>query len=229
MNHTIFNMSIKDFIFSLTSFQACNYSWYIEMYIDLYLITPLLNRGYNSFDSKSRKIITIIFLGIGIIPGLFNDYFQNLLHIPSSWTCLYILTYYFLGKSIATFKPSYNKKYLILLSILNVIMTFFTSKTNNLSYDNLLIFTQAVLMFLTFYNLTIKSKSNKIFTFFSKYSLDIYLASSLIDYILYFYFFKFINTITQPKMLFYMPLLVIISFSLSTIYGMIRYRLLKLR
>ena len=230
MNHTIFNVSIKDFIFSLTSFKACDYSWYIETYIGLYLLTPLLNRGFESFDTKSKKIITLIIFCISILPIFANVFLENLIHIPSSWTCLYILAYYFLGKSIAYFKPVFNKKNLITLLIFNLLLLLLSAKIVSINYDTLFIVTEALLIFLIFYDVNLKNKlAQKIITFFSKYSLDIYLASSLIDYLLYYYFFKFMGNISQPTLLFYSPILVIIAFCSSTIFGMIRKKIINVR
>ena len=93
-----------------------------------------------------------------------------------------------------------------------------SAKIVNINYDTLFIVTEALLIFLIFYDVNLKNRlAQKVITFFSKYSLDIYLASSLIDYILYYYFFKFMGNINQPTLLFYFPILVIIAFCSSTI------------
>ena len=104
--------NLINFIFGTLDFTGANYSWYIEMYIGLFLIAPFLNLAYNKLNSqKQKRILVITFVAISILPTLFNifnfqsaewwvtpttsDEFQKL--IPAFWLSIYPVTYYFVG------------------------------------------------------------------------------------------------------------------------------------
>lgn len=103
---------LKSFILGTLDFTGSNYSWYIEMYIGLFLLAPFLNLAYGKLKSKKQKqvlLVTAVFLTI--IPSLFNifnfgsldwwtnptssDEFQKL--VPSWWQGFYPVAYYFVG------------------------------------------------------------------------------------------------------------------------------------
>ena len=101
-----------NYLFSILDFTGANYSWYIEMYIGLFLIAPFLNLAYNKLGSKKHKqILVVTMVCLTILPTLFNifnfqsaewwvtptssDEFQKL--IPAYWMGLYPITYYFAG------------------------------------------------------------------------------------------------------------------------------------
>ncbi len=105
-------LDLKSFLLGTLDFTGANYSWYIEMYIGLFLIAPFLNLAYSKLKSKRQKQVlvgTMIFLTI--LPSLFNIYnfqsaewwtnpttsdeFSKL--IPSWWAGFYPVTYYFTG------------------------------------------------------------------------------------------------------------------------------------
>lgn len=101
-----------NFIFGTLDFTGANYSWYIEMYIGLFLLAPFLNLAYNKLETKKHKqILVVTMIAISVLPTLFNifnfssaewwvtpttsDEFQKL--IPAYWLSIYPLTYYFVG------------------------------------------------------------------------------------------------------------------------------------
>ncbi|MCQ2514136.1 MAG: acyltransferase family protein [Ruminococcus sp.] len=109
-NHEVYEF--VDYIFDTLDFTGANYSWYIEMYIGLFLIAPFLNLGYNKLKNQQQKqILVFTFVAITILPSLFNifnfdnvgwwadpkssDEFQKL--IPSWWAGFYPVTYYYVG------------------------------------------------------------------------------------------------------------------------------------
>lgn len=104
--------SLIKFVFNTLDFTGANYSWYIEMYIGLFLIAPFLNLAYNKLDSQRKKqVLVFTFAAIAILPSLFNifnfesiawwgdptssDTFQKI--IPSWWTGVYPIAFYFVG------------------------------------------------------------------------------------------------------------------------------------
>ncbi len=103
---------IKNYILGTLDFTGANYSWYIEMYIGLFLIAPFLNLGYNKLKNKRQKqVLVATFLFLTVIPTVFNifnfdtatwwmnptenDTYQKL--IPSFWMGIYPITYYYIG------------------------------------------------------------------------------------------------------------------------------------
>ena len=103
---------LKHYIFGTLDFTGANYSWYIEMYIGLFLMAPFLNLGYNKLKSKRQKqVLVFTFVFLTVIPTVFNifnfdsaswwmnptenDTYQKL--IPSFWMGIYPITYYYIG------------------------------------------------------------------------------------------------------------------------------------
>ena len=101
-----------NYLFSILDFTGANYSWYIEMYIGMFLIAPFLNLAYNKLGSKKHKqILVVTMVCLTILPTMLNifnfqsaqwwvtptssDEFQKL--VPAYWMGLYPLTYYFVG------------------------------------------------------------------------------------------------------------------------------------
>ena len=62
-----------NYLFSILDFTGANYSWYIEMYIGLFLIAPFLNLAYNKLGSKKHKqILVVTMVCLTILPTLFS-------------------------------------------------------------------------------------------------------------------------------------------------------------
>lgn len=96
----------------ILAFKAANYSWYIEMYIGLFLLIPFLNLTYHGLKNQKQKQIligTMLFLTMvpkmvnnfnlsdpswWLSPGSSTDYDKL---VPSFFTAMYPITYYFLG------------------------------------------------------------------------------------------------------------------------------------
>ena len=100
------------FFTGILDFTGANYSWYIEMYIGLFLLVPFLNIIYKNLDSRKQKnILLITLIAITILPSLFNAFRFDSLEwwanpasntetqklIPSWWVGIYPITYYFTG------------------------------------------------------------------------------------------------------------------------------------
>ncbi len=62
-------------------FSATNYSWYVEMYIGLFLIIPFLNLSYNGLKNQKQKqvlICTLLLLtSIPAVTNIFNFYVDS--------------------------------------------------------------------------------------------------------------------------------------------------------
>lgn len=105
-------LSFINFVFGILDFSGANYSWYIEMYIGLFLIAPFLNLAYNNLNTQKKKqVLVLTLIIITILPSLLNIYnFDNAgwwtsplssdeyrKLIPNWWIGIYPITYYFVG------------------------------------------------------------------------------------------------------------------------------------
>ena len=95
-------ISLLDVIFNITSYQQ--YSWYIEMYIGLYLLIPFLNILYFGLKGKKEKNILLIILFIlTTLPSILNTFNNAILPVadnqivPEWWNGIYPLLYYYIG------------------------------------------------------------------------------------------------------------------------------------
>lgn len=86
---------------NITSFSQ--YSWYIEMYIGLFLLIPFLNIMYHGCKEKKQKLVLVLsFLILTTLPSMVNTYGISL--APAWWTDFYPLSYYFIGAYISEYK-----------------------------------------------------------------------------------------------------------------------------
>ena len=121
-------LDFKHFIFGIFDFTHANYSWYIEMYIGLFLMIPFLNLGYNKLKTKRQKqVLVLTFLFITILPTLFNIYnfdtaawwldprssdtYQKIL--PAFWLGIYPIAYYYIGMYLREFGVKPKTKSLV--------------------------------------------------------------------------------------------------------------------
>lgn len=129
--------SLKSFILGTLDFTGANYSWYIEMYIGLFLLVPFLNLAYNKLKNKRQKqvlVLTLVFLTI--IPTLFNifnfdnpawwsdpkssDTFAKL--VPSWWMGFYPIAYYFTGCYIREYGIRLKTRSMLVLFLLAILI-----------------------------------------------------------------------------------------------------------
>lgn len=100
-------------ILAITDFSGANYSWYVEMYIGLYLMIPFLNILYNGLESKKQKqLLLAVFLFLSSAhsvlnifrfsdPGWFLEPTRSAEYhrlVPDWWMNIYPITYYFIGR-----------------------------------------------------------------------------------------------------------------------------------
>jgi len=119
MNYSLFGI-IKDIL----GFSLAKYSWYIEMYIGLFLLIPFLNLIYNNLKTKKEKqtlILTLLLLtSIPTITNIFNfngkigweiffDSSSSNKILPFWWNSIYPITYYFIGAYLSEFKIKISK------------------------------------------------------------------------------------------------------------------------
>lgn len=226
--------NILYWLISPFNYSANGYSWYIEMYLGLFLLIPFLNILYNSLENKNQKQTLIFTL---LILTSFNTIFSgykisgNIIQVlPDYWESIYPITYYFIGAYIAEFKPKIKtSKAILYIGIVLIIQTctnYFlntgTTFTKNIfgRYWNPLTIIISIIVFLLFYDKDIQNnKIKKLVTSISTLSLDMYLFSYIVDLIVY----KYIKPIAEtPKemVIFIIPTaltVITISYMLSLI------------
>ncbi len=205
--------SIMGTVWGILNFSAAPYSWYIEMYLGLFLLIPFLNVLYNNLESQRQKqwlVVTMMiltalpsvlnifqFLNFGwwLQPSISNNYD---IIFPDWWVGIYPLTYYFIGAYLREYpikiKISSN---LILCAVAAAVFGIFNcyrSYGNTyiwgewVSYSSLFTTIQAVLVFNLFVNMKFEKvgdKVSKVFAKLSDWCLGAYLCSWIFDKIFY--------------------------------------------
>lgn len=112
---------VKEYIENYTSFT--HYSWYVEMYLGLFLLIPFLNMIWQSLkDKKQEHILLLVMFILMIAPSIFNYYQFDAEKImacsnddywdifPNWWAGVYPLAYYFTGAYLAKRKDELKLK-----------------------------------------------------------------------------------------------------------------------
>lgn len=128
---------MKSLLLGVLNFRTADYSWYVEMYIGLFLLIPFLNLAYHHLETKKQKRqLVLIMLLLTALPGVLNVYNfgqEGWWSRPSSstsyqtvylqfWTSLYPVTYYFIGCYLCEYKIRMKKIPNFLLFILAVVV-----------------------------------------------------------------------------------------------------------
>ena len=220
---------------NITSFYQ--YSWYISMYIGLFMLIPFINLIYNNLRGKKQKLALIVTMCIiTALPSITNTFAFPV--VPEWWINIYPFTYYFLGAYISEYKDDIkiSLKLNFLLIILSVIIfgtyTFIRTQGSNFiygawcewySFANII---TAVLVFI--FLLRIKTDKmpcliRRIITKISSISLGMYLVSWIFDDCFYPILNAKIPEMTDrlPYFFVMIPLVFICSFILSCITDLI--------
>lgn len=164
--------------FNVFDFTGCTYGWYVEMYLGLYLMIPLLNLIWEGLPEKrQRQALVLGSVAVTLLPSVVNvfdwttpgaladpslaqRYYQL---IPRYWTSLYPITYYFIGRYLRDYpvkmKKSVNAAAFALSLVLFGSFAFYQSGTGVFSsgtwqnWESLLLLPCGVLLFLFFVNL----------------------------------------------------------------------------
>jgi len=227
--------SIPLWISLIFKFKGNRYSWYIDLYIGLFLLIPFLNRMYSTLKSKKEKQ-TLIFILI-ILTSIVSLVRNNFL-VSRYWTSIYPITYFFIGKYIKDFQPKIkihlNIIYLLLIILIQGIIEYLASsggvyKHYLTDYTSILRLVQGYLEFILLYRFDIKNRfmrNNMINV--SKLTLDIYLASFITDRLVYKEIFK-VYDFNQEQYLYMLIPFVMLSFILAYTIANIRKKLINIR
>lgn len=230
----IYNDGIFNVKYVIKSILGINvgYSWYIKMYLGLFLLIPFINLIFNNLkDKKQKQILILTMLTLTSFQGIFNIKY---ILIPDWWISIYPLTYYFIGCYLREYKVNINKYLNVILFIVVLIISglinIYFSKGNKFvwgtyndwgSIFNLLL---SVLVFIFIINIDfskIPVKLKRIITKVSELSLGIYLTSAIVDDFLFFHYFENVDFFSIGGYFKIVPLVLVLSTSLSMILNVI--------
>lgn len=92
-------------------FGAAPYSWYVEMYIGLFLLVPFLSAAWGALSFRARGALVISLLCMTSLPATVNPLAAM---VPDWWATVYPLTYFFLGAWLRTYPPRCRGRWLLL-------------------------------------------------------------------------------------------------------------------
>lgn len=224
-------ISFKEFIKEILNFSGAPYSWYIEMYIGLFLIIPFLNILYRGIKLKTDKQVLLgTFLVIVTIPTFFNS--LEIKIFPDWWGNIWPICYYLIGCYLQEYSINLSlKKNVVLLGVSWIVSSTFNifrsygtnfewgSYNDWRGWENLLI---SVLIFILVKNIRLSPLPEILKRFIQKISqlsLGIYLSSWIADQMVY----TVLNSKVQniPDRFYYAPVAIGIVFGISTIISLI--------
>ncbi len=245
--------SALSFVEGFFDYSNAPYSWYVEMYIGLFLLCPFLNLIYNGLKTqKQKQALLATFLLLTALPRIINIFVPDLQWfsnpassnayfdlLPDYWVSLYPFTYYFIGCYLREYKLKISCKKIALLSALVFLIngTFNYYRSYNTTFisgawqhsGSLLIVIQTVLFFAFFDNLRYEKfpgKLSKVLTGISELCFGGYLLSWIFDDI----FYKILNdaVATMHLRLNYFPLIVPLVFVCSLLLSFVVNAIYKL-
>ncbi len=97
-------------------FEQPSYGWYLNLYISLYLLIPLINAGYHALQTRKQKFIMVclcVFVtmaasSINQIP-LPSQELKSIEFVPDFFQEMWALGYYMAGMYIAEFRPKIHR------------------------------------------------------------------------------------------------------------------------
>ncbi len=204
--------SLKGSLVGILSFKTAPYSWYVEMYIGLFMLIPFLNKMYVGSSKKSKQLLVITMLSLTALPVVANmwrltslswwlnpasseDYTQLL---PDAWLGIYPFTYYFIGAYLREYPLKLRLRSTLLFLLVLVLAggVFSVYRYNGAqysggkwsSYQSPLVTMKSVLVFHFLNRLNLSSvgdRGRRVLKSLSSWTLGAYLSSYVFDELLY--------------------------------------------
>ena len=187
----------------ITRFTADGYAWYVNMYIGLFLLIPLLNLAVKELDRKRFLIVLFSLVFVIAVPLTINpitDKIRSIYFItfPDWWTLLFPIMYYMIGAFLSKYPVRVRKP--VCFSVLvgtTAALTALLAATERIGlnremlfvYGSLPVLIESVLVFLLFYDIRIgKAGVKKALALISNLTFEIFLFSYISDQFLYAFF-----------------------------------------
>lgn len=183
------------------------YSWYIEMYIGLFLFIPFLNAAWINLKTKRSRQILCLTLALVVTGPLVV--FKNI-HLPDFWIGLWPFMYYYIGAYLNEYRPKISggaRLGLLVISwgLLCTAAIFQIAQNNHIIPTNLTdlsypwIMLYSVAIFIATLGITTRPPRiiSKLIISISSHTLGTYLISAIFDEIIY---RKILNFGTTPAL-----------------------------
>ena len=163
-----------------------NYGWYVEMYIGLFLLSPLVNLALEHMTEPKQLLLAAGTLaGLTALPSI-----TALNIIPDYWTSLYPVTYYVIGAVIRRLQPKLPRWIcfggVVLLAMGLGFATLITSPKYfndgfGQGYGGFWTTIMVTLLFLGLYQVRVERKTGKILAWMAGGCFEGYILSRLLD------------------------------------------------
>ena len=168
-----------------------NYAWYIEMYIGLILLSPIINLALTQLKDRQLWYVTGGMVLLTALPTLTS---ANI--APDYWKSLYPLTYYVLGAVIRRLQPKVPAWEALVCAAISAgitgLLTLLTANGGKFSdgfeqggYGGFLTTATVVFLFLGVYRLRIGKGMSKLLSWMAGGVLEGYILSRLFDVWIY--------------------------------------------
>lgn len=220
----------KSFLSQIKTIGIAHYSWYIDMYIGLFLIVPFLNLAYNGLNSQKQKFILVLsFTAITIIIPSFFNLFKCL---QGWWSVAYPLAYYYTGCYLKEYglklKTWQGVSVVLISNLLFCILLFILFKNHVMifstitEYNSIFVYITTIALFSVLLKTESKIEKSKIrksiVTSISRLTLGAYLISYVVDDMVYDTLRYYTSTTRQEYMWFPVVIVSVIAGSLCLSY-----------
>ena len=231
------SISLKESVLFILGFKT-HYSWYINMYIGLFMLIPFLNIIYNNLkNQKEKQILILTFVFLTVFPSIFNAYDFKInnffIHptisknydviVPNWWINIWPITYYFIGCYLNEYqiklKIKKNILFIIIMTFIFSLYQLYRSYPNNLVLDSYSsdwngIFTimLSIFTFILFINIKFNNLPkflNLLIKKISEVSLPLYMISWIFDTIIYNNLNNKIHII-QNRIIYFLPTVLLV-------------------
>lgn len=178
------------------NYKGADYSWYIELYIGLFLLCPFLNGFFNrEKDARYHFVLIITMVVTVFLPSLLNNITVDgaVINVcPDYFVSLWPFAYYFMGCMFRKYQLQLNRFTCVLgvlvLSLVKGLMSYISAEGEGFykgiggGYSEFFVGGITFFMFMLLYRAEVKNGwLRRFFVHVSKRSLHIYLLSSIAD------------------------------------------------
>ncbi|MBE5910035.1 acyltransferase [Pseudobutyrivibrio sp.] len=204
------SMSCSNLVASILRYDY--YSWYVEMYLGLYLLIPFLNTLWRVLKVDAARLLIFVLVFLSVVPTFCNMFdlssINTLLRpwtreenytllIPDYWTGIYPIMYYYVGAYFRKYISVHKINAIRLIGCLIVLLILFTSFNIWKSYDGIFKwgcwqewwgfenFANSVLIFLIVLKIFSEKESTKLLRLTSELTFGAFILSYILDVFIY--------------------------------------------
>ena len=235
--------TLKDSLWGIFSFSTLDYSWYIEMYLGLFLLIPYLNILYQVLTQKQKLGLIFSLALLSSLPAVLNIHRFDFLPwwqqpsinttyqllVPDWWYNLYPLAYYLIGCYLKEYplrmKRSDILKLFFAFTCISGAFNYYRSQYSNFIWglwqrtESPFIGIPAVLIFAFLVQGNydgMDSSAKRVLAWVSDHSLGAYLISQMYEEILYRMLPDILPILKNPFLLFLVGAPLVLAAALLT-------------